>query len=127
MSDHVFVQPSMRVAEALAGAGARVFAYRFDWAPPATRFKACHCIELPCVFGTLDAWPGAEMLAGGEASQMASLSGLIRGAWARFLKTGDPSDDDLRWPTYDGTRRATMVFDLVCRVIGDPARLDECA
>ena len=68
-SDHTFLWPAMRLAGAMAAQGAAVQAYQFDWAPPASRFKACHCIELPFVFGNLDAWPGAGMLDGGDRTR----------------------------------------------------------
>ena len=68
-SDHTFLWPAMRLAGAMAAQGASVQAYQFEWAPPASRFKACHCIELPFVFGNLDAWPGAGMLDGGDRTR----------------------------------------------------------
>jgi para-nitrobenzyl esterase len=120
VSDHTFTWPSLRLAEAIAERGGRVYAYQFDWAPPGSRFGACHCIELPFVFGTLDSWPGAGMLAGGDAATMAALSAEIRGRWAGFVRDGSPGQD---WPRYSADRRATMVFGEVCGPMGDPAGL----
>jgi para-nitrobenzyl esterase len=38
-SDHTFLWPSFRLADAMAARGVPVFAYRFDWAPPLSRFN----------------------------------------------------------------------------------------
>jgi para-nitrobenzyl esterase len=119
-SDHTFLWPSFLLADAMAARGASVFAYRFDWAPPGSRFKACHCIELPFVFGTFDAWPEAGMLAGGNAAEMQTLSMAMRRRWIDLVRDGAPGP---AWPRYDADRRATLLFDSVCDVAGDPAGL----
>ncbi len=119
-TDHTFGWPSLRLAAEIAARGGRVHAYQFDWAPAASRFKACHCIELPFMFGTLDAWPDAAMLAGGDAGQMAALSETMRASWGGFVRDGAVGTD---WPRYDGDRRMTMVFGEMCGPVGDPAGL----
>ena len=119
-SDHTFLWPTMRLAEAISAAGGLAFAYQFDWAPPASRFRACHCIELPFVFGNFDQWPDAPMLAGGDRAEMEALAGLIRTCWTHFIESGTPSAD---WPGYDRATRPTMRFGTICGVDGDPAGL----
>ncbi|MCC6719589.1 MAG: carboxylesterase/lipase family protein [Acetobacteraceae bacterium] len=123
-SDHTFLWPSMRLAEALAEAGVPVQAYQFDWAPQGSPFRACHCIELPFVFGNFAQWPDAGMLQGGEAAEMDGLSANIRAAWTAFARTGDASVPGLPWPRYDAARRLTMRLDATCAVVGDPAGLE---
>jgi para-nitrobenzyl esterase len=121
-TDETFLQPAMRLAEAIATRGGNAHAYLFDWAPPASRFRACHCIELPFVFGTFAAWRDAPMLAGGDAAQMADLSAAMRRAWIAFAQTGDPAHDALpAWPRHDADRRPTMRFGARIGVAGDPA------
>ena len=115
-TDETFLLPAMRLADAMAQRGVRCFAYQFDWAPPGSRFRACHCIDLPFVFGNFPQWPGAEMLAGGDAAQMADLSRAMRAAWIAFARTGSPD-----WPAYDTASRATMCFGTRIGVAGDPA------
>jgi para-nitrobenzyl esterase len=124
-TDHVFRWPTLRLAAAAAAQGARVFAYQFDWGPPTSRFKACHCIELPFMFGTLDSWPDAPMLAGGDAGEMAALSAAMQRCWAGFVRDGNPASDGLTWAPYDAAQRATMVFGPVCGMAGNPAGLGE--
>ena len=123
-TEETFVLPAMRLAEAVARRGGNAYAYLFDWAPPASRFRSCHCIDLPFVFGTFDAWRRAPMLAGGEPVQMADLSTAMRRAWIAFARTGDPGHDALPdWPRHDAQRRPTMRFGARIGVVGDPAGL----
>jgi para-nitrobenzyl esterase len=64
---------------------------------------ACHALELPFVFGTLDA-PGMDRFAGAGAEAEA-LSVLMMDAWLAFARTGEAP-----WPAYEAGRRPTMVF-----------------
>jgi para-nitrobenzyl esterase len=110
-SDETFVLPAMRLAEAIARRGGAGYAYLFDWAPPGSRFRSCHCIDLPFVFGTFPAWADAPMLAGGDQAQMADLSAAMRRAWISFIRAGDPRHEHLSdWPSYNATERPTMRF-----------------
>jgi len=125
-TDETFVLPAMRLAEAIAQRGGCAFAYLFDWAPPASRFRSCHCIELPFVFGTFHAWGDAEMLAGGDVMQMQALSTAMRRAWVAFVRSGDPGHELMPpWPQHDGERRATMRLGARIGIVGDPAGLTE--
>jgi para-nitrobenzyl esterase len=58
------------------------FAYRFDWQAPGNRFGACHCIDIPFLFGTHDVWD-APMLKGAPKG-LENETGL-REVWAAFL------------------------------------------
>ena len=127
VSDHTFLWPTMRLAETLAASGVPTQAYQFDWTPQGNPFRACHCIELPFVFGNFAQWPAAGMLQGGDAAEMDGLSAIIRRCWASFARTGDAALPELPWPGYEAQHRRTMVFDAVCRVAGDPAGLDSRA
>jgi para-nitrobenzyl esterase len=121
-TDETFLLPFIRLAEAVAARGGNAYAYLFDWAPPRSRFKSCHCIDLPFVFGNFDAWGDAAMLAGGDAAQMADLSAAIRRAWIAFVRTGDPQHDSLpAWPRHDADRRPTMRFGARISLAGNPA------
>jgi para-nitrobenzyl esterase len=121
-TDETFLLPSVRLADAIAARGGNAYAYLFDWAPPGARFKACHCIDLPFVFGNFDAWHDAAMLEGGDTTQMAALSDAMRAAWIAFVHTGDPAHDRLlTWPRHDAERRQTMRFGARIGALGDPA------
>jgi para-nitrobenzyl esterase len=116
VTDETFLRPAMELARAAARRGGTAFAYVFDWAAPASRFRACHCVELPFVFGAFDAWADAPMLAGGDTRQMADLSAAMRAAWIAFVRTGEPASS---WPRHDVDRRAVMRFGKRIGVVGD--------
>jgi para-nitrobenzyl esterase len=120
-TDETFLLPAMRLAEAIAQRGGDAYAYVFDWAPPQSRFRSCHCIELPFVFGTFAAWTDAAMRAGGDPAQMADLSAAMRRAWIAFVRTGNPAQAGLEWPVHDADRRPTMRLGARIGVVGDPA------
>jgi para-nitrobenzyl esterase len=71
------------------------FVYRFDWQAPGNPFKACHCIDIPFLFGTHEGWD-APMLEG--APQGLEDEPGLREVWAAFLHGKRPS------PTWDGIR-----------------------
>jgi para-nitrobenzyl esterase len=106
----VFRTPVLSLARQMAGRGTNVFAYQFNWAPPNSPFKACHCIDLPFTFGNLDAWSEAPMLAGGHPAVMHDLSAAIRRAWIAFVRSGNPQHDEMpAWPRH--TQGWIMQFD----------------
>lgn len=86
-----------RPAELIARRGSPAWAYQFDWCPPGSPFGACHCIELPFVFGNLPAWRDAPMLAGSAPS---ALVDIVQTAWISFVRNGDPG-----WPAYESVMR----------------------
>ena len=125
-TEETFLLPAMRLAETIARRGGRAFSYLFDWAPPASRFRSCHCIDLPFVFGTFPAFADAEMLAGGDAMQMQALSTCIRHAWIAFVRSGDPGHEAIPpWPQHDVERRPTMRLGSRVGAVGNPANLVE--
>lgn len=105
--DPWFAAPTWRWAQCAAQQGRRAWVYQFDWAPAGSALGACHCIELPFVFGTLGAFARAPMLAGTgavtgaglpapvltpvEQAQRCSLSRQVRQAWVNFVCSGDPN------------------------------------
>jgi para-nitrobenzyl esterase len=89
------------VPQLVAAVRGRAFTYRFDWHPEGSPWGACHCIELPFVFDTLDAWADAPMLAGGDPGEMAALAATVRSTWGSFVRTGDPQ--------YDGGRTGLVL------------------
>ena len=109
--------PAIRLADAHAHSPGATFMYEFAWPSPAFdgRLGACHGLEIPFVFDTLD--KGADQLAGpllGPAPPQ-QLADTMHGAWVRFATAGDPG-----WPQYDLSRRATMRFGTMSMVVDDP-------
>jgi para-nitrobenzyl esterase len=116
-TDHGFRGPALRYAGERARRGAATWTYLFRWPTPVFGgiLGACHGLELPFVFGNLDA-PGVSMFTG-DGAQRGALAADVQGAWIRFVKSGDPG-----WPRYEASTRPTMVFDLPSAVEDDPER-----
>ncbi len=87
LGEQLFGAPSLQWAKNAASAGRSAWAYRFDHAP-SQAFGACHCIELPFIFGTLDAFAGAPMLKGLDTQRAAALSREMQAAWIAFVRSG---------------------------------------
>jgi para-nitrobenzyl esterase len=89
--------PMLRFCRARSEASAATFQYLFRWPSPALRGRlgACHALEIPFVFGTLDA-PGMERFAGtGEDAQ--TLSRAMIDAWSAFARHGSPDRAVPEW------------------------------
>jgi para-nitrobenzyl esterase len=120
ITDYSFLFPSLRLAESASKAGAHTWVYQFDWAPPGSPLKACHCLELPFVFSNPQAWSDAPMLQGTDPATFAGLSTAIRKSWTSFVHTGDPAAQT-SWPQYNADSRQTMRFAEVIGPAGDLA------
>jgi para-nitrobenzyl esterase len=120
VTDHRFLFPVLGVAERIAAAGRNAFLYQFDWSPSGSPWQACHCIELPFVFGTRAAWD-APMLAGMNEAEYARISKTMGEAWCGFARTGKPMIADVPWPGYEAANRRTMRFGPIMGVVGDLA------
>jgi para-nitrobenzyl esterase len=121
MTDHVFRQPAIRLAEAQLAHTPEVSMYRFDLASSAMggALGACHAIDVPFVFDNLDRG-GVEMLLGGIDDDTRRLAGRTAQAWTGMAVSGRPAHDDLHWPTYDLDERLTCVLDRRPDVVADP-------
>ena len=108
----VFGAPAERFADDAARSGARTFSYRFAWRAPASGLGACHCIELPFLFGARDAWEDAPMLRGADwDADVEPLGAVMRAAWLRFVRTGNPTTDALPWPPHAAGGGPTVALD----------------
>lgn len=106
-------------AELRAVQGSPAFAYQLDWASPKDggRWGAPHTLDIPLVFGTLDA-PGSITGVGEEARRV---SDLMMDAFIRFARDGDPNGGGLpTWEPYSLARRQTMVWNVEPRLVDDP-------
>jgi carboxylesterase type B len=109
--------PAIRLADAHVSTVSRTYMYEFAWPSPAANglFGACHALEIPFVFDTLDQGPGqmlGELLGDAPPQQLAT---TMHSAWVSFITRGDPG-----WPQYELGQKATMRFDAVSRVVYDP-------
>lgn len=119
-TDRFFAEPSRAYARQFAKSGGRAFVYQFDW-PSSNGFAACHCLELPFVFGNLPAWHDAPMIAGVDAQLYAGLSRAMMAAWIAFITDGSPDNAYLpAWPACSPEGGQQMLLDAVFKVVGMP-------
>ena len=109
--DELFRIPSIRLAEAQRAHQPRTLMYLFTYESSARRgsLGACHALELPFMFGTLDA-PTQDKFAG-TGPVVEKLAGNMMDAWINFTRSSDPSHVGIgTWSAYDTKDRATMIF-----------------
>jgi para-nitrobenzyl esterase len=119
-TDRHFRLPAIRLAEAQRRHQEHTYLYLFSWPSPAVRglLGACHAIELPFVFGTLDAPHMARFSGSGPIAD--ALSQRAMDTWIAFARTGRATHDGVEWPSYDETRRSTVVLDAESALALDP-------
>jgi len=110
-ADESFVEASVEFACLQGAFGANSYMYQFDWQSPRADIGACHCIDLPFLFGNLETWRAAPMIQGAPDRELQDLSRRMQGAMAAFARCGDPNDSDLPvWPPF-GTRSVQLHVD----------------
>jgi para-nitrobenzyl esterase len=102
--------------------------YLFSWELRGREgaFGACHALDLPFSFGTLDV-PGMGEFAGtGEAAER--LAANLMDAWLGFARCGDPSHPGVgAWPEYEPGRRATLELSAHCGLLEAPREEERLA
>jgi para-nitrobenzyl esterase len=125
LGDVLFRLPLIRLAEAQSRHRHDTQMYLFAWETPVQggRLGSPHAVELPFVFGNLDA-KGVSELIGDDLERQAerqALSEVVQGAWISFARTGNPYHAGLpSWPAYEPEHRHTLVFDAPSFVQPDP-------
>jgi para-nitrobenzyl esterase len=120
-SDRSFRMPAIRLYEAHAADGGKSFAYLFDFKSRLfhNQLGACHALDVPFVFGTIESRFGRAMT--GATEDAVQLSRRMLDAWVAFARTGDPSHERIgAWPAYTVGDRETMRLGLSVRVENDP-------
>ncbi len=87
ITKQAFSGPAERLAQAWRTDDGRVGTYRFDWAPANAPLGACHCMELPFLFGSPQTWADAPML-GPQRTIDPQLSAEMRTRWTQFAHGG---------------------------------------
>jgi len=106
-------------AELRAQQGKPAFVYQLDWASPKDggKWGAPHGLDIPLVFGTLDA---KGSITGTDDSARA-MSSQLSETFIAFAKTGSPNNATIpSWEPYLVPRRATMVFNNPSKLVDDP-------
>jgi para-nitrobenzyl esterase len=121
MTDTRFIAPNLKLAALQARAGRPAYVYQFDWQSTKAELGANHCIELPFLFGEIDAWANAPMFKGANLDDYHHIGRTMRACWAAFVRSGNPNAPDLlNWPVYDDAH-AVMRFDRYIAPATDPA------
>jgi para-nitrobenzyl esterase len=110
---------AIRTAEALC-TRQPVYMYLFTYrsTAPHAQYGAAHAMELPFVFGDIDALDAIAYT--GRAPYREALRDQMQGAWLHFAHTGDPGKPDAPWPKYELSERATMELGPASHVVHDP-------
>jgi para-nitrobenzyl esterase len=111
VTETTFRRPCLRMAELIAQGGGRAFVYRFDWQSPDPALGACHCLDIPFMFGTWGAWGNASMMAGADAAAVETLSADMMRRWTGFAADGDPG-----FAAWQDGMTPVMHFDAECHV-----------
>jgi para-nitrobenzyl esterase len=102
----------------VAGGGAPVYLYRFDYATPIMGgvLGATHGGDIPFALNNFGYTPLA-----GERPENAQMGALMSETFVRFADTGNPNHGGLPdWRPYAPGDRCTLIFDSPCRVESDP-------
>lgn len=89
LGEQIFRAPSRQWALDAKVSGRQAWSFSFDYGPN-PQFGACHCIDLPFVFGNLDAFSQAPMLAGMDLAHAHKLVDQMQTAWIAFIHGRDP-------------------------------------
>jgi para-nitrobenzyl esterase len=104
LTQYMYQLHSYRFAKALSSAGTPVYMYRYSY-QDGREFGARHGDELHYI------WGAARILTSNDKAAKKQLAGSLHGAWAAFIKTGDPDGTGIpQWPAYKDTDRQVMVF-----------------
>ena len=108
-SDALFRMPSLQLAEANQAAAGTSFLFELQLTAPAAGgiLGACHSLDVPLAFGTLDSPTGRQLFGDQPTPQVTAVSRELQQAWVRFATTGDPG-----WPAYRPGERLTRVLDV---------------
>ncbi|MEU2132079.1 carboxylesterase family protein [Streptomyces sp. NPDC018352] len=116
-SDALFRMPSLQLAQANQAAGGTSFLFELQLAAPASGgvLGACHSLDVPLAFGTLDSPAGRYLFGDRPTTEVSAVSRELRRAWVRFATTGDPG-----WPAHRPERRLTRVLDIESKTLPYP-------
>lgn len=118
-TDSGFRRSAITQAERKAALGkAPAYMYLWNWESPGydSKFGAVHGTDVSASFHQV-----RDNIVGVGSPSGKVMCDRLASVWVAFAKTGDPNNQMIpRWPVYDATNRATMIFDNDTRVENDP-------
>ncbi len=111
--------PTLRVAEAQASLGAKVYYYHLSYSIPGGPFGAYspHGIDVPLIFERVDTNFARTVF--GYTSGDLPMAKRVHDTWVSFIKTGSPGEHLPTWPAFDLDQRYTMTIAASSRVTAD--------
>ena len=88
ITNGMFKEPSIHLAERLRKAGHRARTLEHEWSPKGYGLGATHCLDLPLLFGDFEAWSASPMHGAVTAEEWDRRGKLIRQAWGQFARDG---------------------------------------
>ncbi|WP_371515587.1 carboxylesterase/lipase family protein [Kitasatospora sp. NBC_01300] len=114
-SDALFRMPSLQLAEANTAAGGTSHLFELALPAPGGVLGACHSLDVPLAFGTLDSPIGRQLLGDTPSPEAVAVSHELHRAWISFATTGDPG-----WPAFHPDEQLTHVLDARPRTVRYP-------
>ncbi|MBP3624742.1 MAG: carboxylesterase family protein [Peptococcaceae bacterium] len=110
-TQHIFLNPTIALLNQFSAQGNAVYAYHFAYPCKNTKIQACHCIDLPFIFGNFDCWESAPMCHFDSTEETQALSTNLQSSLIQFMKEGIPDNQAASfWPQYDKTERKALQF-----------------
>lgn len=111
-SNALFKFPTYDLMTDLNDVDSNTYVFNFNYPSPKPYILACHCMDLPFVFGNFDKWENAPMLEGVNREEAQSLSDQIQEYFLSFIKNGTPNhENSLDWPIFERKEQKAMIFD----------------
>ncbi|MFC7560420.1 carboxylesterase family protein [Paenibacillus farraposensis] len=111
-SNALFKFPTYDLMTDLNDVDSNTYVFNFNYQSPKPYILACHCMDLPFVFGNFDKWENAPMLEGVNREEAQSLSNQIQEYFLSFIKNGTPNhENSLDWPIFERKEQKAMIFD----------------
>ncbi len=95
------------------------YLYVMTWPTPVQggKLRAMHALDVPMVFDNT-ALAGSCML--GDGPEPAIVARNMSSTWLAFARHGNPNNPQIPdWPAYSPDSRATMLFDVECKLVED--------
>ncbi|MHA1278918.1 MAG: carboxylesterase/lipase family protein [Candidatus Helarchaeota archaeon] len=126
ITDFAFRISTIHLLEAQSAHNPNCYTYLFNWPSPGLNgiLGACHALEIPFVFGTLDSPTLKDFVVGAPKT----LSDIMMDSWIAFARTGNPNHSSIpEWSAYNSETRATMIFTEPCSVEHAPLDMERKA
>ena len=97
VTDVMFAGPANQIASAFENS----YGYRIDLESANPDLRACHCMDLPLLFGNMDVYANDPMLEGNDMEEIGRVSERFQASVGAFMRTGCPETEMTpSWPRF---------------------------